>query len=96
MNALYYQYGNGPASMQTPNYQTFLQLLEQMRKTNGMSQQPQQGSGVNLQGLAQFANKFFPAASVSNANMAQAAAPGYFDMPAPRPAMGSDVGTIFG
>jgi hypothetical protein len=35
MNPLYYQYGTGPASMQTPDYQSFLRLLEEMRKQQG-------------------------------------------------------------
>jgi hypothetical protein len=94
MNPLYYQYGNGGPAMQTPDYQTFLALLEQMRKMNGGSPADGGGSGGGQQGQGQGGGgmsglgslfKMFGggagSAAPSMGNLNGAATPGYFDSP---------------
>lgn len=58
--SLYYQYGTAPTAMQTPDYQTFLKLLEQMRQQNGgdASGSGAQQAGQGMKGIGQLMKMF--------------------------------------
>lgn len=59
--SLYYQYGTAPNAMQSPDYQTFLKLLETWRQQNGTDstgKSSSQQSGQGMQGMGQLMKMF--------------------------------------
>jgi hypothetical protein len=94
--SLYYQYGvGGPSAMQTPDYQTFLRLLEQMRQQSSGGGQQGQSQGGGMGGLDSLFKMFGGGnGAPSMASMNGAAGP-MVDSPVSGPGMGGIVG-LFG